>query len=129
MKLGVDLSILDELLPLGARYFYQGKPVEPFSFFAKHSGISMVRLRLWHHPYDENGYGYGGGGNDLECFLRLAKKAKEAGMAIMLDFHYSDFWVDPGKQNPPKAWKTKLLCRNCGFIEGLHTQNPNNDKK
>ena len=107
MKLGVDLSILDELLPLGAKYFYQGKPIEPFSFFADHSGISMVRLRLWHHPYDKQGNPYGGGGNDLDCFLRLAKKAKNAGMPVMLDFHYSDFWVDPGRQRIPQAWEGK----------------------
>ena len=104
MKLGVDLSILDELLPLGAKYYYNHKEVEPFSFFTDHSGISMVRLRLWHHPYDENGNPYGGGTNDLDCFLRLAKKAKQAGMEIVLDFHYSDFWVDPGRQRAPKAW-------------------------
>ena len=73
MKLGVDLSILDELLPLGAKDYYNHKEVEPFSFFADHSGIAMVRLRLWHHPYDENGNPYGGGTNDSDCFLRLAK--------------------------------------------------------
>ncbi|MBQ7242764.1 MAG: glycosyl hydrolase 53 family protein [Bacilli bacterium] len=109
MKLGVDLSIMDELLPLGAKYFYSGKEVEPFSFFASHSGISMVRLRLWHNPYDDKGSPYGGGTNDLDCFLRLAKKAKDAGMSIMLDFHYSDFWVDPGRQRVPRAWEGKAF--------------------
>jgi len=104
MKLGVDLSIMDELLPLGPKYFYHGEEVEPFSFFAS-KGISMVRLRLWHDPYDENGNPYGGGTCDLPCIIRLAKKANACGMAVMLDFHYSDFWVDPSRQRPPKAWK------------------------
>jgi len=107
MKLGVDLSMLDELLPLGAKYFYQGRPVEPFSFFAEHSRAAVTRLRLWHHPYDENGNPYGGGGNDLPCFYRLAKKAVASGMKVMLDFHYSDFFVDPGRQRVPKAWEGK----------------------
>ena len=107
MKLGVDLSILDELLPLGAKYYYRGEPIEPFSFFAEHSGIKVVRLRLWHNPYDEQGNPYGGGTNDFGAFLRLAQKAKDAGMKVLLDFHYSDFWVDPGRQRAPKAWEGK----------------------
>ena len=105
MKLGVDLSIQDELASFSPRYSYQGKEVEPFSFFASHSGMSFVRLRLWHNPYDEEGNPYGGGSNDLPCFLRLAKKANVAGMKVLLDFHFSDFWVDPSRQTAPKAWR------------------------
>ena len=107
MKLGVDLSILDELNQLHPSFKYQGQEVEPFSFFANHSHIDMVRLRLWHNPYDEEGNPYGGGTNDLACFLRLAEKAKENGMQVLLDFHYSDFWVDPSRQKLPKAWVNK----------------------
>ena len=105
MKLGVDLSIQDELDELHPVYTYHGEKIEPFSFFANHSGISVVRLRLWHNPYDEEGHPYGGGTNDLETFIRLAKRANNAGMDVLLDFHYSDFWVDPSRQIPPKAWK------------------------
>ena len=104
MRLGVDLSIMDEQASNHPVFYYEGKPIEPFSFFAKHSGISLVRLRLWHDPFDEEGNPYGGGTNDLACFLRLAKKAQENGMGILLDFHYSDFWVDPSRQLLPKAW-------------------------
>lgn len=109
MKLGVDLSVMDELQSLNPQYTYQGKPIEPFSFFAKHSGVSMVRLRLWNDPYDEQGRPYGGGTNDLPCFIRLAKKAIANGMEVMLDFHYSDFWVDPARQLCPKAWRNKTF--------------------
>ena len=49
-------------------------------------------------------YKYGAGTNDLETVITLAKRAKAHGMSILLDFHYSDFWADPGKQYPPKAW-------------------------
>ena len=48
---------------------------------------------------------YGAGTNDLDTAIILAKRAKAAGMKVLLDFHYSDFWADPGKQFPPKAWK------------------------
>ena len=104
MKLGVDLSVLDELEKLHPQYTYQGKEIEPFSFFSNHSKISVVRIRLWNHPYDENGNPYGGGTNDLNAFLRLAKKAKANNMKVILDFHYSDFWVDPSRQKLTKDW-------------------------
>ncbi len=104
MKLGVDLSIQDELNELNPKYYYHLKEVDPFHFFSHHSHISIVRIRLWYHPYDENGRPYGGGTNDINAFLRLAKKANKEGMQVLLDFHYSDFWVDPSRQTPPKAW-------------------------
>ena len=111
MKLGVDLSMQEEMDALGTKYFYQDKEIEPFSFFAHHSHISSVRLRLWHNPYDEEGNPYGGGTNDLETFIRLAKRANKEGMSVLLDFHYSDFWTDPSRQFLPKAWK------NYSFLE------------
>ncbi len=104
MKLGIDLSIQDELDELNPKYTYQGKEIEPFHFFAEHSHVDMVRLRLWNNPHDEEGRPYGGGTNDLATFLRLAKRAKKEGMEVMLDFHYSDFWADPSHQQLPKAW-------------------------
>lgn len=107
MKLGVDLSIQDEIDSLNPKYFYKGKEIEPFSFFKNHSHIDMVRIRLWHNPYDEEENPYGGGTNSLSVFLRLAKRAQKEGMRILLDFHYSDFWVDPSRQLLPKAWKDK----------------------
>lgn len=107
MKLGLDLSIQKELDQYKPIYKYEGKEIEPFSFFSTHSNISSIRIRLWHNPYDENNNPYGGGTNDLDTFLYLAKKAKENNMSVLLDFHYSDFWVDPSRQLCPKAWRNK----------------------
>jgi arabinogalactan endo-1,4-beta-galactosidase len=56
-------------------------------------------------PKDAEGKAYGGGDNDLANTLALAKRAKAQGMKLLLDFHYSDFWTDPGKQFKPKAWE------------------------
>ena len=105
MKLGVDLSVQDELDNLSPKYYYHEQEIEPFSFFANHSNIDSVRIRLWNSPFDEDGNPYGGGTNDLDHFLRLAKRAKKQGMQIILDFHYSDFWVDPSRQTLPKSYK------------------------
>ena len=66
--------------------------------------VNYVRLRLWVDPYDANGNAYGAGTNDLNRTLKLAKRAKNKGLKVLLDFHYSDFWADPGKQIKPKAW-------------------------
>lgn len=46
----------------------------------------------------------GGGNNDLEKTVKIAARAKSMGFKFLLDFHYSDWWADPGKQNMPKAW-------------------------
>ena len=107
MKLGVDLSTLDEFEKQHPSFTYHGEKVDPYEFFSHHSNIKTLRLRLWHHPYDDKGRPYGGGTNDFEATLRMAKRAKEAGMNILLDFHYSDFYVDPSRQRVPKAWEDK----------------------
>ena len=107
MKLGVDLSSLDELEALNPVFTYKGEKVEPFAFFANHNHIKTVRLRIWNDPYDSEGNPYGGGTNDLERTIKLAKRAKAAGMNVLLDFHYSDFYTDPSRQIIPKAWRGK----------------------
>lgn len=105
MKLGVDLSILEDVKKNNVIFKYNNKIIEPFHFFSTHSGIKMVRLRLWNDPFDENHSPYGGGTNDLDTLLKLAVAAKKDGMSILLDFHYSDFWVDPSRQKLPKSWE------------------------
>ena len=105
MKLGIDLSIMNELSLLKPVYKYQGKEVEPLNFFKEHSKISLMRLRIWVDPYDENANPYGGGTCDTKTVIDMAKKSKALGYDILLDFHYSDFFVDPARQLLPKAWR------------------------
>ncbi|MCH5234121.1 MAG: glycosyl hydrolase 53 family protein [Muribaculaceae bacterium] len=62
----------------------------------KNYGMNAVRLRVWVNPKD--------GWSSKEDVLTMAKRAKDLGMEIMIDFHYSDWWADPGKQNIPAAW-------------------------
>ena len=79
------------------------QPSELYEILRRH-GVNLIRLRLWNDPYDPNGKPYGAGTNDLPRTVELARRAKAAGLPWLLDFHYSDFWADPGKQYPPKAW-------------------------
>lgn len=101
---GMDLSTLAEVERCGGRFYDSGRPGDAMDILTKY-GMNMVRLRLWNDPFDEKGHSYGAGGNDIETVLALAQRAKEKGCPWMLDFHYSDFWADPGKQMVPKAWR------------------------
>lgn len=76
-----------------------------FNFLAK-QGMNWVRIRVWNNPYDSNGNGYGGGTNDLAKAITMGKWATNAGMKVLIDFHYSDGWADPSRQTAPKAWKS-----------------------
>ncbi len=105
MILAVDVSTLREARRLGCKWYKDGKEVEPLKDIVTHNGVSLVRLRLWVDPYDEEGNPYLGGTCDFENFLELAKEAKSLGCGILLDPHFSDFWCDPGKQTLPKAWQ------------------------
>lgn len=100
---GMDVSMLQELEAEGAKYYLNGKEMDIFDIF-KQTGINAIRLRLWNHPYDESGAPYGGGTNDLETTIKLAKRLTNRNLDFILDFHYSDFWADPKKQVKPKAW-------------------------
>ncbi len=102
--LGMDISTLLEVEEDGGKYYDHGEEKELMHILKDH-GINSIRLRLWVDPYDENGVPYGGGTSDIEHVITLAKRAKALDMSILLDIHYSDFWVDPFKQVIPKAWQ------------------------
>lgn len=101
---GMDISSLNELERLGARYYQDGQERELVGLL-KDYGTNAVRLRLWNDPYSESGVPYGAGTNDLDTTVRLGRRALDKGMDFLLDLHYSDFWADPGKQCIPKAWR------------------------
>lgn len=101
---GMDVSMIKELEAYGAAYYLNGQKEDLFHLLQK-CGATMVRIRIWPDPYDEEGNPYGGGRNDLQTTIEIAKRTVENGMSFMLDFHYSDFWADPAKQVKPKAWE------------------------
>lgn len=103
---GADISSLAELEKQGATFYNATGQQQDAIAILKVSGINTIRLRLWVDPTDGSGNSYGGGGNDLATTLALAKRVKAAGLKLLLDFHYSDFWTDPGKQFKPKAWQS-----------------------
>lgn len=100
---GMDVSSLDEIEQLGAAFFDKGEKKDLLEIL-KSYGTNYIRIRLWNDPKTEDGKPYGAGNTDYTVALRLAKRTKAAGLKFLLDFHYSDFWADPGKQRKPKAW-------------------------
>jgi arabinogalactan endo-1,4-beta-galactosidase len=103
MNLGIDISSYLEEVSHGAHYFQRGQEIDLLEAFHK-NGVDSLRARLWNDPQDEAGVSYQGGSCDLAHLLRLGRLAKKKGYSLVIDFHYSDFWTDPGKQSKPKAW-------------------------
>jgi arabinogalactan endo-1,4-beta-galactosidase len=97
---GADLSFLPQLEEAGVRYRDLAGRVRPAERILAAQGANYIRLRVWVDPPD----GY----SDRARALALAKRAKRAGLKILLDPHYSDFWADPGKQPIPASWPTDL---------------------
>src|SRR5690606_1232072 len=112
--LGVDISSIPEAMDRGATYWDTDGVEKPvLDLFSAH-GFNTVRLRTFVDPMATYGYAYGDGSAscmkseaycDLSQTLEFGRSIKEAGMALMVDFHYSDTWADPGKQVIPEAWR------------------------
>jgi arabinogalactan endo-1,4-beta-galactosidase len=94
---GVDLSYVNEMEDCGAVYRENGEATDPFALFAEH-GANLVRVRLWN---DAEWTEY----SDLADVRRTISRSREQGMAVLLDFHYSDEWADGDKQIIPRAWE------------------------
>lgn len=104
---GVDLSYVNQIENNNGIYYEYGIKKDPFELLQQ-KGANLVRLRLWHNPkwvkriYGPNTELYSGF-EDVKVSIR---RAKNLGMAVNLDFHYSDIWADPSNQDAPNAWKT-----------------------
>src|ERR1700749_5005868 len=93
---GSDVSWVTQMEASGIKFFNNsGVPQDLFTILAG-KGINAIRLRGWVNPT--------GGWCNLTDVVNKALRAKAAGMNILIDFHYSDTWADPGHQTVPAAW-------------------------
>ncbi|MFH8448143.1 arabinogalactan endo-beta-1,4-galactanase [Streptomyces fungicidicus] len=93
---GADISSLPKSEARGGVYrTASGTAGDPVAIL-RSAGMNYARLKVWVDPAD--------GFNDKARVLALAKRIKAQGMKLLVDFHYSDAWADPGKQNKPAAW-------------------------
>lgn len=93
---GADVSWVTEMESKGVKFYdYAGNESECIALM-KSLGMDAIRLRVWVDPED--------GWCNREDVLAKALRAHRLGMRLMIDFHYSDSWADPGKQYKPAAW-------------------------
>ena len=101
---GMDVSSVLSEEASGVHYYDEnGNETDVFKILAD-AGINYARIRVWNDPFDKDGNGYGGGNCNVETAAKLGYRAARYGMKTCVDFHYSDFWADPGKQMAPKEW-------------------------
>lgn len=101
---GADMGWISQQESSGKRFYNRmtGAQQDPFAVI-KSQGIDAVRLRVWVNP--------SGGWCDGADTLYKAKRATAQGAKIMIDFHYSDSWADPGKQTKPAAWANHTIAQ------------------
>jgi len=93
---GADISWVTQMETSGYKFYDKSGNQQDLFTLMKGLGMNSIRLRAWVNPSD--------GWCNTADVLAKALRAKNAGMKIMIDFHYSDSWADPGKQPKPAAW-------------------------
>ncbi len=93
---GSDVSSLAKSEALGGTYRTSSGTTGDALAILKSAGQNYARVKVWVSPKD----GY----NTKTQVLALAKRIKAQGMKLLVDFHYSDTWADPGAQTVPSAW-------------------------
>ena len=94
---GADISWVSEMEKDGRTFKTKNGTSADIMDVLKEVGINSVRLRVWVNPE--------GGWSGKADVVKLAARAWKAGLAVMVDFHYSDFFADPSRQMVPKAWE------------------------
>ena len=102
---GMDISSYDALEQAGVKFYGDNGYQLPLMKILADHGINYIRLRIWNDPSKQVSWGWGGGDCDEAHELAIAKEAAQYGINVMIDFHYSDWWSDPGTQAIPAAWK------------------------
>jgi arabinogalactan endo-1,4-beta-galactosidase len=108
---GMDVSSLWTIVQAGGEYFdmdarklIEGDEISNALAIMKKHGTNWIRLRLWNDVSKAPPSHGAGGLNDREVDLIIAKKAHALGLKVLLNFHYSDTWADPGRQIKPTDW-------------------------
>jgi arabinogalactan endo-1,4-beta-galactosidase len=106
--MGADLSYVNQILDHGGVYKDSGNIKDPY-LILRNYGANVIRFRLFYNPtWTKTIYGASGTQlyNDYADVKKGISKSKAAGMQVCLDFHYSDTWADPSKQQKPTTWDT-----------------------
>lgn len=93
---GADVSWLTQMEAAGIKFYNSTGTQQECMQLLKNTGMNSIRLRVWVNPVSN--------WNNTADVVAKAIRAKNLGMKIMIDFHYSDSWADPGQQTKPVAW-------------------------
>lgn len=96
--LGADLGWITEYEAQGHKFYNAEGEERECTALMKELGLNAVRHRVWVDPSAHGNW------CSKEDLLVKCQRAKALDMAIMVDFHYSDWWADPAKQNIPASW-------------------------
>ncbi len=97
---GADVGWLSQMEATGYKFYDTDGSEKDCLQLLKDRGINSIRLRVWVNPNNDKASGH----CSPQETVVMAVRAQKMGMRIMIDFHYSDSWADPGKQNKPAAW-------------------------
>lgn len=93
---GADISWITQMESQGIKFYNKTGVLQDLYQVLKTEGINSIRLRVWVNPVDNY--------NNTADVVAKAIRAKQLGMKILIDFHYSDTWADPAHQTKPAAW-------------------------
>lgn len=114
---GADVGWLAQMEATGYQFYDAIGNKKDCLQLLKDRGINTIRLRVWVDPSDDKINGH----CSKEETVAMAVRAQNMGMRIMIDFHYSDSWADPGKQTKPLAWKNHTFSELLNDVY-LHTE-------
>lgn len=97
---GADISWLPQMEATGYTFYNDNGIAEDCFKILKDHGINTIRLRCWVNPSNDSKNGH----CSTSETVAMAVRAQQWGMSVMIDFHYSDTWADPGHQTKPAAW-------------------------
>jgi arabinogalactan endo-1,4-beta-galactosidase len=107
--LGADVSFVQQEEDEGRKFYDTDGTQKDIFQILKNHGFNYVRLRTFVNPLASDGYDTGNGSTTAYCdaahTVTMGARVKAAGMGLLLDFHYSDTWADPGHQVIPLAWQ------------------------
>ena len=98
---GADVSWLPQMEASGVQFKDEKGNLKDCLQILKELGMNSIRLRVFVNPNDDKASGH----CSKEETVQMAVRAQKLGFRVMIDFHYSDSWADPAKQNKPKAWE------------------------
>ncbi|MDP4264784.1 MAG: glycosyl hydrolase 53 family protein [Bacteroidota bacterium] len=96
---GADISWLTEMEAASKKFYNSSGAEQDCMQILKNIGMNTIRLRVWVNP--------AAGWNNSADVVAKAVRAKNLGLRVMIDFHYSDTWADPGNQTKPAAWASQ----------------------